>query len=156
MDYQVQEVTLPATRGIAIRETHGMPQLREFFTGAFSELGRVICESGAQVAAPPFAQYYAVTPAAVDVEVIMPVAAPVGASGRVHPVEVNGGPAVQVLHSGPYEALADAYGAVDRWLREHRAKPAGPPREVYLNNPSDVSVPSEYRTLVVQPIAPAE
>jgi effector-binding domain-containing protein len=83
------------------------------------------------------------------------VAVPVSESGRVHPVEVNGGPAVQVLHCGPYEGLMAAYAAVERWLSEHHARPAGPPREVYLNSPNEVSGPSEYRTLVVQPIVAA-
>jgi effector-binding domain-containing protein len=92
-----------------------------------------------------------VAPDSVDVEAVFPVGGPVAPAGRVHAVGLEGGPAVQALHAGPYDQLHGAYAALERWLQEHGAKPAGPVREICLTGPG--VPPAQHETLIVQPIA---
>jgi len=138
---------------MAIREKHPIADLPEFFMGAFTELQERATAAGAKLTAPPFARYFSMPPDDIDVEAVFPVDVPVQAEGRVHPIVLEGGSAVEVLHIGPYDGLGAAYGAIEAWLKAHGVCAGGPPREVYLSGPG--VNPAEIRTLVVQPIAEA-
>jgi effector-binding domain-containing protein len=153
MDHAIQEVMLASQRGISIRATVPMPDLPRFFGEAFHELETAVIAAGEHPTTPPFAQYFSVAPQGVDVEVVMPADAPLQARGRVHPVSLPGGPAVQIRHVGPYDGLAAAYRSIEGWMLMHGRKPSGPPREVYLTDPRLVPDPAHWETLVIQPIA---
>ncbi len=55
---------------------------------------------------PPVALYHGRPGDTVDVEAGFPVAAQVAPDGEVEPGELPGGPAVEMVHEGPYETLA--------------------------------------------------
>ncbi len=42
------------------------------------------------------------------------------------------------IHRGPYEECAAAYQVLTAWIQEHGHEHAGPPRELYLNDPHEV------------------
>jgi DNA gyrase inhibitor GyrI len=58
--------------------------------------------------------------------------------GGVFTVEVPGGTMASTVHRGPYAEIGPAYAWLDEWIAEHGYRHAGPPREVYLNDPGDV------------------
>jgi len=151
MDYNVEAVSLERGPAIAIRETCTMEDLPQFLANAFTELDAYARDAGAKASAPPLARYLAVLPEAFDVEAVIPVDTTVPGSGRIHPVELEGGPAVQVLYVGPYEGLGQVYQAVESWIHEHQLAAIAPVREVYLTGPE--TPPAEHRTLIVQPVA---
>lgn len=147
MDSPPELVDLRPSPGIAIRERVPLAGLPAFFGAAFAELGRV---GGRHVAGPPFAIYHAVGEDAIDVSAAMPVSMRLAPQGRVVPIELAGGPAVQIEHVGSYEELTVTYGAIEKWLVQHQRARAGAPREIYMTMPT---VPaSEQVTLVVQPL----
>jgi AraC family transcriptional regulator len=150
MDTPPEVTNLPPGPALAIRAQVSMTELPHFFGTAFSELAACAAD---QIAGPPFAIYHAFDPAGIDVEAVMPVRSAVPPRGRVTPIVVDGGPAVQVRHVGPYEELGTAYTAIHDWLEQHQRTAAGPLREVYLTPPT---VPAaEHVTLVIQPLEPA-
>jgi effector-binding domain-containing protein len=55
------------------------------------------------------------------------------------------------VHHGPYEEIAPAYHTLIGWISEHGHEIAGPPREIYLNDPQTVA-PAEILTRVEFPI----
>ena len=55
------------------------------------------------------------------------------------------------VHHGPYEQIAAAYHTLTGWISEHGHDIAGPPREIYLNDPQTVA-PAEILTRVEFPI----
>lgn len=147
MDTAPELVDLRPSLGIAIRERVPVSQLPAFFGAAFTELGAL---GGAQAAGPPFAIYHAFDREAVDVSAAMPLRAQVAATGRVVPIELAGGPAIQVTHVGPYDELSATYGAIEKWIADHHRQRAGAPREIYMTMPT---VPATQQvTLVVQPL----
>ena len=151
MGYAIEEVTLPDAEGVGIRETRPVEELPAFFESAFTELGQYVAEADpAALAGPPFARYFTAPPQAIDVEAVFPLTHALPPRGRVHEVHLAGGPAIQVLHEGPYAGMGAAYESIEGWLSEHGRSPSGPPREVYLTGPDE----TPQRTLVVQPIAP--
>jgi effector-binding domain-containing protein len=56
------------------------------------------------------------------------------------------------VHMGPYHLLGQAYGAVEKWCKEHGHTPAGPVWEVYGHWDDD---PAKLRTDVFWLLRPA-
>jgi effector-binding domain-containing protein len=134
----------------SIRAQIAMAELPAFFGSAFGELAACAADN---IAGPPFAIYHSFDPARIDVEAVMPVRSPVTPRGRVKLVVLEGGPAVQVRHLGPYDELHLTHSTIERWIAaNHRAK-SGPVREVYMSPPS--VQPEQHVTVVIQPLQAA-
>jgi effector-binding domain-containing protein len=52
--------------------------------------------------------------------------------------EIPGGTVATTMHKGHYSAIGETYRAVEGWIAANGRRPAGPPREVYLNDPRSV------------------
>jgi effector-binding domain-containing protein len=154
MRSRVEEVSLTPVHAVAIRATVPQEALPAFFGSAFHELEEVARKAGTERSGPPFARYHSVPPAPIDVEVIMPVSKTIAPSGRVCPVELPAGQAVQVRHFGPYDDMGPAYAALGMWMSEHGLQPSDAVREVYLTSPQTVPDPAKWETLVIQPVQP--
>ncbi len=74
-----------------------------------------------------------------DIEVCIPIhSAFAGRSGfECH--ELGGGNTATTVHHGPYEELSSAYHSLCAWILENDYEVAGPPREIYLNDPRAVN-----------------
>ena len=153
MNYEVQTATLPPSEAVAIRTRIPMAELPQFIGAAFHELTAALSAAGASMAGPPFARYYSLSPGSVDVEAVMLADKPVAATGRVHPLHLNGARAAIVRHVGPYDAMKPAYDAIAEWMSQNGKHAADAPREVYLTSPAEVPDPAKWVTLVEQPIA---
>jgi effector-binding domain-containing protein len=120
-----------------------------FLAGAYAEVLDVVATQVVAVAGPPFARY-AMSDRGFDVEAGFPTRSPVAPTGRVEAGELPGGPAIVVLHRGPYDDVAGDYRAGQEWLAANRWTATGTPWEVYLDGPEV----AEPRTLVYMPCRP--
>lgn len=57
-----------------------------------------------------------------------------------------------LVYEGPYELIAPAYEALWAWMAEQGHVPNGPPRELYLNDPTGID-PAQYLTEIHVPLA---
>ncbi|WP_292364402.1 MULTISPECIES: GyrI-like domain-containing protein [unclassified Methanoculleus] len=73
-----------------------------------------------------------------DIEVAIPIIGSVNLEGGAGVVTLPGGKFVSVLHTGPYPGVGKAYERLFSYMNEHRLVPAGPSRELYLNDPAEV------------------
>ncbi|MDD4567639.1 DNA-binding transcriptional regulator CueR [Methanoculleus chikugoensis] len=74
-----------------------------------------------------------------DIEVALPIVGSVNLDGSAAGVvTLPGGRFVSVLHTGPYPGVGKAYERLFAYMNEHRLVPAGPSRELYLNDPAEV------------------
>lgn len=55
------------------------------------------------------------------------------------------------MHRGPNNEIGPAYHTLAGWIQEHGHELAGPPREIYLNDPQEVE-PAEIPTEIDWPI----
>jgi effector-binding domain-containing protein len=55
-------------------------------------------------------------------------------------------------HQGPYDEIGPAYHTVSGWIQGRGHEIAGPPREIYLTDPSETDDPDEYLTEIQFPI----
>ncbi|NED93967.1 MerR family transcriptional regulator [Phytoactinopolyspora alkaliphila] len=73
---------------------------------------------------------------------------PDGLTGR----RLDGGRAAVAVHVGPYDELGMAYREVEVWIDRNGLVTAGPPYDVYLNDPTEVKDPAKYQTKIVWPV----
>lgn len=145
-------VTLEPVTVAAIRETVPMSALTGFFDRVFRATMATAQQQGIPVVGPPVAVYYQMPSDTVDVAGGFPTASPVEPDGDVHPVDLPGGQAAQVMHVGSYDSLEQTYGRLMAWMREQQHTPAEVMWEAYLNEP-DPDRPDEAQTLIVWPLA---
>ena len=112
---------------------------------------------GITISGRPFTRYGQMSGGTFTIEPGMPVSAlpPSGSDpgdGDVHADTLPGGDAAVTLHVGPYDRLGEAYTALERWMEENGAEPAGEPWESYLTDPGEHPDPKNWRTEVVWPI----
>ncbi len=79
------------------------------------------------------------------------IGAPYRGCNQAEIVEIPGGPVVWLTHHGAYEELGLAYHALFAWAQEHGHEQAAAMREIYRNDPAEVSV-DELITEVILPI----
>jgi effector-binding domain-containing protein len=155
----------PAAYEVRLRETQPQPaasirgrtawaEIGSFVASAMMEVGGVVAAQGVRFAGPPYTAYYNAdsSEAEIDLEVGLPVDEPVEEELRVRPTVIPGGLVATTVHAGPYESIAPAYRALGEWVQEHGHETAGPQREIYLSDPSQVSDPGALRTEIVWPV----
>lgn len=81
------------------------------------------------------------------------VGASVRAEGEVRIQELPRGEYAVAIHRGPYETLADTYGALARWAAAHGRKARAPAVEIYRNHPK-TTPPAGLVTDVCLPLDP--
>lgn len=148
MEYHIER--LAAQPAAVIRAHVAVDGIPAFLARAYSEVIGVLAAQGVQSTGPPFARY-GMGDRGFDVEAGFPTGAPVAPSGRVEAVELPGGPAIVVLHRGPYIDVAADFRAGQEWLAANRWTATGAPWEVYLDGPEV----AEPRTMVYMPCRPA-
>lgn len=105
---------------------------------------------------PPFIRYLVIDMAAQwEIELAVPVGAPVAGSGRVRPGVLPEGRYAVLRHTGPCNGLTDANAALQQWAREHgvdfdscdtASGSAWRSRvEHYLTNPSQEPDPAKWQ-----------
>ena len=126
-----------------------LPHLSEFAVGR-----------GMQIQGPPIFVCHEITPEKVmeadeagnaDVEVAIPVAGTVEETEEIKAYELPGGKMAKIIHKGPYEECGPTYEKLFAWLAAKGKEIVAPTREVYLNDPHDVS-PEEILTEIYAPI----
>jgi effector-binding domain-containing protein len=149
MDYHVEQVELAEQPTAVVRAVVPEAGVPEFLGGAFGEVMGVMGAQGLHVVGMPFGCYVP-TADGIEVEAGFPTSAPVSPVGRVVGSTLPAGPAIRLLHQGPYSAVPLAYETAEKWLSDNDREASGPPWEAYLDGPEV----AEPRTLVFVPCRP--
>ena len=156
---QIEELSAQPT--VCARLTTRKDLLGEVFSRVPGEVFRRLAEAGGAPAGALYARYPTFTDDTVEMEIGIPVAAPVAglpAVAGLEPEEVGNGelPAGRVastVHVGSYDGLPATYDRLHSWIHEQGFSEASGPWESYLDDPGDMSDMSSVRTRVVWPIA---
>jgi len=87
-----------------------------------------------------------------DFEIVVPIAKPITANGRVKNGSWPAMKAVRASYRGPYEGLGDAWGTFDKWIAASGLKTSGELWEQYVKGPESTSNSAEYVTELSRPI----
>ena len=153
MPYAVSIRTEPARRMLMVEETTAAEQHVEATVALVAKLEERLRALGHTLGSP----IMCLLPEPPDDDLVtLQVCAPIpdgvrkpGAGAAV--VALPAGPAAVVTHRGSYEELGLAQHALLAWVEERGHEPAGPVREVYVNDPATVA-PADLVTEVVLPL----
>jgi DNA-binding transcriptional MerR regulator len=122
-------------------------------SGGFGAIMGALETAGVAPAGAPFLVLHDVIDAENPgtIEACVPVAGPFQPAAPVVSKHLPGGLAACTVHKGAYQEVAPAYHALSAWMSTNGWEPSGPPREVYLNDPTTVPV-GELLTEVVWPM----
>nr|WP_240189427.1 MerR family transcriptional regulator [Nakamurella flavida] len=153
----VSHRSVPATPALVIRETIGLLDLGEWFTGALAELGRV-ASAGQRTTGPPGGLWADALflHERGEAAVFLPVApTDEGESiqGRVRREILPAADLVVAVHRGPDSTMADTYAALGAHVARHEIAAAGPIRETYLQQAGAGS--ADVVTEIGWPVLPA-
>jgi effector-binding domain-containing protein len=152
MAYTVESRDLYELSTAVIKARLPIDQVSTWLPWAFKKVFAELARQGIKPAGQPFARY-AMHPDVFDVEAGVPVTRPVRPWGQVLSGTLPAGPAVVTTHIGPYEGLSEAVAALDDWIAEHDAEPAGAHWEIYFSDPVTEPDPATWRTDVFMPWA---
>lgn len=155
MPYDVQIVE-EAPQLVAATKIHtSLRRIGDDIGTGFGSLMQVLAREGVSVSGPPLIVYHDEIDEETDgdVEICVPVGSAVSGGSQVYGRELEGGTMAATVHRGPYQEIAPAYHTLIGWISQHGHEIAGPPREIYLNDPQTVS-PAELLTRVEFPICP--
>lgn len=118
----------------------------KYMDPAIQEVIKTITGQGAGIVGPMFSYHHRRPSDTFDFEIGFPVSKAIKPVGRVINSKLPAATVVRSVYQGPYEGLAQAWPALQEWVREHGHGETGRFWESYLNNPNEVKSPSEYRT----------
>lgn len=149
-DIQIRQ--LPAQLTLVVSKRVKMAEIAAGMGEAFDLLMRHAAATGAQFVGPPFSLYPEMPAEEFTFLVCMPVAPGAVAGEGVELQELPATEAATLLFKGPYDAMEPSWGRLWEWVGRSGRQPAGPMREVYLNEPGTVA-PADYLTELVVPLA---
>jgi effector-binding domain-containing protein len=157
-----RRVELTPQPSVAVRQQQPTTELNlaELFDTHLPNIADQIVSLGGTPAGPPYGRYHQFGPEQVDVEIGIPVAAPVAnlrplaecEPGEMGSSELPGGEAAVLVHRGSYDTLSGAYDGLHDWIHAQGRDEGPGPWESYVDDPSEVSDPSQLRTEVVWPL----
>jgi effector-binding domain-containing protein len=104
---------------VAVPFTVTMATFPQAADTGFPELFAWLGEHGITPSGPPFIRYRVIDMAGeLEIEIGAPVAQAQPGSGRVQAGELPGGRYVTLVHTGPYDGLVAANGALQDWARQ--------------------------------------
>lgn len=159
MSYSIDRKDVPSQQALVQRRkaTTG-PEMSKAIGEALQAVFAYAHSTGAPISGRPFARYLDMGPGPMTFEVGVFVSGDArpsesGAPDGVEAVSISGGQVVATVHHGPYEKLHEAYAALQERMERESLKPAGPPWEVYVTDPTTVENPAKWETEVYWPVA---
>lgn len=121
---------------------------------AFDTLARFMTESDVRSVAPPLAIYSEWNGRLITIDVGFPVDEDAlgKVTGEIRAGHTPSGPAMKVIHHGPFETIKDTYAILERAIEDKGGHVGDVSWEIYFNDPA-TTPPSEHVTEVYMSLA---
>lgn len=141
MPYEVELIEVEPQQVAAVKIHTTLRKIGEDIPAGFGTLVHAMGRTGLSPSGAPLIVYHDVIDEETDgdIEICVPVSGPIDGDTDVYSRELEGGTMASTIHRGPYPEIAPAYHTVTGWISEHGHEIAGPPREIYLNDPQTVA-----------------
>lgn len=136
---------------LTIRTRTSSKELPAVMGAAYGAILEYLAAAGGEVAGAPFAAYYNMDVADLDVEIGFAVAGKLAGKDEIQAGELPAGKSASCVFVGPYLELVNAYTALSEWIDENGYEPTGVAYEFYLNDPGETP-PEELMTQILFPL----
>lgn len=161
LDARIIELTPQPTVAVRVQQPFADLDIGALFDLHIPNIAHRLADLGGMAAGAPFARYHEFGPERADIEIGVPVVAPVAnlrplaecVPGEVGGGELPGGAVGMTIHRGPYEGLHETYRRLEAWINEQGRQDGPGPWESYVDDPTEVSDPSQLRTEIFWPLA---
>jgi len=128
-------------------------EIQSAMGAGITEVMAVVRAQGIGPAGPWFTHHLAMNPATFDVEICVPVTAPVTPVGRVKPGTFDAVKAAITTYQGGYEGLGGAWGEFKAWIAANGHAMHPDLYECYAVGPESSPNPAQWRTELRQPLS---
>ena len=137
MSYPCKVKEQAAQKTLSIRTRAAVQDLPQMFEAGYGQIAQYLGELGEQPVGPPFAAYYNMDMANLDIEFGFPVARILPGRAEIKAGEIPAGQVATCLHIGPYSEMEPAYNALTKWVEDNGYESTGIVYELYLNDPRE-------------------
>ena len=140
LPYRVEVKEVPPARVATVHVHTNLSRIGRDVEEGFGKLMMRLGSAGVFPSGPPCIVYHDVIDEDTegDLDICIPVSQDLEPDGQVEMTEIPGGSVAFTVHRGPYDEIGPAYHTLSGWIQDHGHEMAGPPREVYLNDPREV------------------
>ena len=136
-----------------IRLTIPREEIQDVMGPAIAELMAALAAQGIALTGPIYAHHLRMDSATFDLEIGVPVQAPVTAVGRVKAGRLPAATVARTVYHGPYEGLGPAWEEFGAWIAAEGRLPAADLWECYVAGPESGPDPATWRTELNRPLA---
>jgi effector-binding domain-containing protein len=151
MNYHCELRETAAQPALTIRTTASAQNLPDVLAQGFADLVQHLGWLHAQPAGAPYVAYYNKDVQHLDIEIGIPVVAPLPGEGEIRLREIPAGKMAACLYTGPYNELESAYTALTEWVTAEGYTATGVAYEQYLNDPLNTPQ-QDLQTLILFPL----
>ena len=159
IEAEIRELTPQPAAAVRVTQPIAEMDLAALFDEHLPNIAHRLADLGIEPAGPPYGRYHEFGPERVDVEVGIPVSAPVSnlstsadaQPGELYASELPGGQVAITIHRGSYDGLSKTYDALHDWIHEQGRDEGPGPWESYVDDPSEVPT-DEVKTEVIWPL----
>jgi len=153
MSYTIDVKKTPGFHLAAVKFRASVPEMAQQMAQAFGSVMQYLGRAGLQTQGGAVAVYEQEAGDVFDVSAGFVVPGPIEGDGLIVDVEVPAAEVAYTTHIGPYEALPQAYAAIQTWMQQNGREAADTPMwEEYHSGPE--VPPTETRTDVYWPLKP--
>ncbi|WP_157126433.1 GyrI-like domain-containing protein [Nocardia mikamii] len=159
MDYRVDVCEVPPQALLRLPRAIRADRPGEDITAGMRELFATVARSGLTASGPTAITYTDTERSAgatsVDFRVPVEPAAQLSLASGAEVLVTPGATVARACHHGGYRDLGAAYRSLAEWVDRNAYRVVGPPTEVYLVGPDEVSDPRQLVTEIRLPVAPS-
>ncbi len=145
MGYTCKETTIEEQRTISVRTRCAVTELPDTIGRVYGKIMEHLGSVGKFPSGVPYIGYFNMDMEDLDVEIGFPVDGEVPETESIKMTSIPAGRYAETIHSGPYDQLDQAYGALMAWMQETGQDGTGVAYEFYLNDPDEVE-PEKLQT----------
>ncbi len=145
-------VQTPAQPAAVIRLTIPRAEIQKVMGPGIAELLTAVSAQGIGPAGPVFSHHLRMDPETFDLEIGVPVTAPVSAAGRVQAGQLPAATVARTVYRGSYAGLGAAWGELIAWITAEGHTPGPDFWERYVAGPESSPDPAAWRTELNRPL----
>ena len=151
-DFEIIDYEVPAQIILSIRDTASLGTFSLKLASMYNKLSAFLKSRNLSPVGAPMTIFHYFTKGNFDIEACMPIDSLLLVPEGFICKEIENQKTVMIQYIGNYKHINRAYTALQTYIADKDLQLAGPPREIYITNPSLNADTSKWQTNVLYPV----